>query len=247
MPKKDADGQEWSVLPISFQTGDFTTTRYLYIKYHDEKSQNRVFMCGIPVGVTDEECLQFVSSFGPVQAVAMHASRASALVVFETEKGSRKMIQTAEKGREKTFHRIPRHELFGLKAWVQQHKEMYTINTNKVLQNHLDEWMDAFDKREAQEKEEALSKMEDDGWTVVRRHKGRKKNVDQASGITVGAVAPAAAREVLKARQAIAKEKSHEHFYKFQQREKRRSGMYDGVLTICCVLLLADCCVFVLV
>lgn len=236
MAKKDADGQEWYVLPILFESADFTAKRHLYIKYHDkdgEQESRRVFMCGIPVGVTDEECLQFVSSFGPVQAVAMHGSRSSALIVFETDTSAQKIIQTAEKGRTKPFHRIPRKEPFGLKAWVEQHKQMYTINTNKVLQKQLDAWMEEFEEREAREKEQALAAMEDDGWTVVKRHKGRKKNVDETSGITVGAVAPAAALEVLKSRQTSGRDRKHENFYKFQQREKRRSGMLHTIVCTC--------------
>eukprot|EP00889_Picochlorum_renovo_P008561 jgi/Picre1/35591/NNA_003052.t1 len=58
--------------------------------------------------------------------------------------------------------------------------------------------VEEFEEREAREKEEAMARMEDDGWTVVRRYKGRKKNTDEASGITVGAVAPAAAQEIAK-------------------------------------------------
>lgn len=237
------DGESWSSLPISFEASGYTRTRHLYIKYHHHNNSGRiehskgapgeestcVFMCGIPAGVTEEECLQFVSQFGPVQTVALHGTRTSALIVYETHKSCRKMFQTAEKGRVTTFQRIPKKEPCGLKAWVLEHKAAYNINTNRVLQKQLDAWMEEFEEREAKEKEEALNKMEDDGWTVVRRHKGRKKNVDEASGITVGAVAPAAARHVLEARKANVKEKRHENFYKFQQREKRRSGTMINV------------------
>ncbi len=234
---KDADGQEWYVLPISFESADLKVERHLYIKYHDKEGQEgsrKVFMCGIPFGVTDVECLHFLSSFGPIQMVAFHDSRSSAIAVFETGRGAHKMIQTAEKGRVKAFHRIPRKEPFGLKAWVQQHKERYTINTNKVLQKQLDSWMEEYEEREAREKEQAMAAMEDDGWTVVKRHKGRKKNVDEASGITVGAVAPAAALEALKARKTAGKDAKYENFYTFQQRDKRRSGMLQH--TLVCVL-----------
>lgn len=246
MSKNDADGQSWSSVPIVLTTGGHAVKRYLYIKYHNVENREdsngvscRVFMCGIPAGVTEEETLQFVSSFGPVQTIAMHSTRTSALIVFETDHGARKMFQAATKGREKKFQRIPRREPCGLKGWVNDHKETYTINTNGVLQKRLDAWMEDFEDREARDKEDALKNMEDDGWTVVRRHKGRKKNVDEASGITVGAVAPAAARTMLETRNA--KETRHENFYKFQQREKRRSGT-----PVCCISSFCPYCVCVL-
>ena len=117
------------------------------------------------------------------------------------------------------------NEQFGLKGWVKEHRRSYNQMTNATLQRQLDAWMEEFEEREAREKEEAMLRMEDDGWTVVRRHKGRKKNTDDVSGITVGAVAAAAAREI--AMRAKEKEEKHENFYRFQQKEKRRSDLLD--------------------
>lgn len=67
-----------------------------------------------------------------------------------------------------------------------------------------------------------MAAMEEDGWTVVQRHKGRKKNTSE-SGVTVGAVAAAAAT----ARAAKKRPVEHTDFYRFQQREKRRNDLLD--------------------
>lgn len=42
---------------------------------------------------------------------------------------------------------------------------------NAELQAQLDAWMEEFEEEEAARKREALASMEDDGWTVVQRHK----------------------------------------------------------------------------
>ena len=55
--------------------------------------------------------------------------------------------------------------------------------------------------------------------TVAARLQGRKKNAS-ASGVTVAGVAGAAAQ----AQAAAKKEATHTDFYRFQQREQRRSG-----------------------
>lgn len=65
--------------------------------------------------------------------------------------------------------------------------------------------------------------MEEDGWTVVKTHKGRKKNRDAGSGTTVGAVTAGAAL-ALKAKAAKKdKESLSTDFYRFQRREKKRN------------------------
>jgi hypothetical protein len=61
--------------------------------------------------------------------------------------------------------------------------------------------------------------MSDDGWTVVSRHKGRKKNKDSGGTVVAGAAAAIAAE------QAANKKPQHlDDFYRFQSREKRRDG-----------------------
>lgn len=217
--------EEWNALPF-FLWSDESPLRYMFIKPHttSEYDENTVvFTSGIPSGLTEEECLQFVTSFGAVTTLAMHPTRSSALVVFESSRGAEKMIKAAKKGQPRIIRRIPRGGFFGLKAWVKGHAKACRPG-NAALQRELDRWMEEFEEREAKEKEEAMARMEDDGWTVVRRYKGRKKNTNEVSGITVGAVAPAAAREIAAKRQR--RDAVYENFYASQKREKRRSGRW---------------------
>lgn len=72
-----------------------------------------------------------------------------------------------------------------------------------------------------QAKAEKLAQAAEDGWTVVRHHKGRKKTTDADSGIAVGAVAQAAVLD------KMAKKKKKEvglAFYQFHKREAHRNG-----------------------
>lgn len=233
----DANRVAFDALPF-FLWSDESPLRYMFIKPHktpEHDDENTIFMSGIPSGLTEEECLQFVTAFGPVTTLAMHPTRSSALVVFESHRGADKMIKDAKKGKPRIIRRIPRQELFGLKAWVKGHAKACRPG-NAALQRQLDRWMEEFEEREAREKEEAMARMEDDGWTVVRRYKGRKKNTDEASGITVGAVAPAAAQEIAKKRQR--RDAVYENFYASQKREKRRSGRWlEFVVFLFCYLM----------
>jgi len=52
---------------------------------------------------------------------------------------------------------------------VEQHKALKPGNGE--LQAALDEWMEEWEEEEARRREEALQAQEDDGWTVVQRHK----------------------------------------------------------------------------
>lgn len=169
--------------------------------------------------------LELMDSIGPIRDV----------VAGDDGRRRRRRPDGGTKGQKQhvlAFHRRNRNpsssspeEYFGLKGWVKEHRHSYNQMTNARLQRQLDAWMEEFEEREAREKEEALMRMEDDGWTVVRRHKGRKKNTDDVSGITVGAVAAVAAQEI--ALRAKEKEEKHENFYRFQQKEKRRSDLLE--------------------
>jgi inositol hexakisphosphate/diphosphoinositol-pentakisphosphate kinase/ribosomal RNA-processing protein 7 len=54
-------------------------------------------------------------------------------------------------------------------AWVEEHKALKPGNTE--LQQALDEWMEGWEAEEERRRAEALKAQEDDGWTVVQRHK----------------------------------------------------------------------------
>jgi hypothetical protein len=67
--------------------------------------------------------------------------------------------------------------------------------------------------------------MAGDGWTVVVRSKGRKRARDSGGVATVsGGVAHAAAAAAAEGK----KDQKYEDFYRFQQRDKRRSGGRRG-------------------
>jgi ribosomal RNA-processing protein 7 len=242
----------WSALPFRLYTED-GPVRHMFLKHHEtnefaddhqsspaEGSNQRVFLASIPTGISEEEFLRFlVKTAGQVDQIAMHGSRTSALVKFESDKSVEKLFNAcrqdhvksqSKRSSVKILRRVPRTDAFGLKSWVNEHKSHFNKNTNAVLQKHLDEWMDAFEEREAREKEEALQALEEDGWTVVRRFKGRKKNSNEPDGITVGAIAPAAARDIAnRASEKVAKRSEGQggDFYRTNTREKRRSELIN--------------------
>ncbi|XP_021771648.1 uncharacterized protein LOC110735770 isoform X2 [Chenopodium quinoa] len=95
----------------------------------------------------------------------------------------------------------------------------------KVLQEQIDNYITAHEKREEQAKREREAKLAEEGWTVVVHRKGGKRTTDHDSGVAVGSVAEAAVRDKL------AKKKSKDvglDFYRFQRIEAHRS-----VLSVC--------------
>lgn len=54
-------------------------------------------------------------------------------------------------------------------AWVEEHKAQKPGNAE--LQAELDEWMAEWEEEEARRRAEALAAQQDEGWTVVQRHK----------------------------------------------------------------------------
>ena len=59
-------------------------------------------------------------------------------------------------------------------GWVEQHKALTPGNSE--LQKALDAWTEEFEAEEERRRQEALKAMEDEGWTVVQRHKvGRRR------------------------------------------------------------------------
>ena len=218
---------EWpeaEVLNLGIHYGSSGQLRHLFVKRHvaenEHVTERCLFVVGIPAGAIEDEFVELFSKFGVIERAAMHSSRTSALVIFESDKAMEKILKAIKRKKTFIWERKPRTQPFGLKAWVKAHKDQKP--GNKVLEKQLDEWMEAYEEREAQEKAAALSSMQEDGWTVVQRHKGRKKNTNESSGVTVGAVAAAAAQEIAKRKRA----RVHENFYAFQKRDQRKSGTY---------------------
>lgn len=218
---------EWpeaEFLDLGIHYGSTAQLRHLFLKKHAAENEfndsRSLFVVGIPAGVIEEEVMEFFSKFGVIERAAMHSSRTSAMVIFESDKAMDKILKGVKKGKTFIWERKPRTQPFGLKAWVNAHKAQKPGNT--VLEKQLDEWMEAYEEREAKEKAEALNAMQEDGWTVVQRYKGRKKNTNESSGVTVGAVAAGAAQEIARRKRA----RVHENFYSFQKRDQRKSGTY---------------------
>lgn len=221
----DSDNARYYVLPIMFNRSN-SHRRHLYIKQHsghDSLPKDKtLFIAGIPLEINESSLLNLFSTFGEVERVAIHGSRVSAVVLYSTASGRDAAIKAAKKNKPTLVQtaQLPTTYNFGLKGWIDAHKSEKPGNT--VLQERLDAWMDEYETEEAQRKAEALAAMQEDGWTVVQRHKGRKKNAS-GTGVVVGAVAARAAQAIAAKKQTAA----HTDFYRFQQREKRRQDLLD--------------------
>jgi RNA recognition motif-containing protein len=221
------------VLPISLHSKS-KLVRHLYLKPQSGQGnlpQGRaVFVAGLPAELHEGALLELFSKFGEVERAAVHGSRLSAVVLYSSKQGRDAALKAATKGKTIRVDVTSSSSLGssigvnsstqGLKAWVNAHKAQKPGNAE--LQRQLDKWMEDYEAEEERRKASAMASMEEDGWTVVQRHKGRKKNTSE-SGVTVGAVAAAAAA----ARAAKKRPIEHADFYRFQQREKRRNDLLE--------------------
>lgn len=158
-----------------------------------------------------------------MERIALHSTKRSAAVLYAQAAGRDALLRAAGKGRLLEVAAMEPRQPYGLKAWVEAHKAEKPGNDR--LQQALDEWVVAFEEEEERRRAAALAAQQEDGWTVVQRHKGRKRNVG-STGVTVAGVAAAAAQAQAAAKQNAA----FGDFYRFQQREKRRNGETTCIL-----------------
>lgn len=217
----DSPSTSYQPLPIRLRPSS-NIVRHVYIKAHagdDSLPKDRtLFVVGLPVELDEGGLLQLFSKYGQVERAAIHGSRLSAVVLYTQSAARKAVMKAAAKGRTVQLDVPPPS---GLKGWVEAHKAQKPGNAE--LQRQLDVWTEEFEAEEERRKAAALAAMEEDGWTVVQRHRGRKKNTSE-SGTTVGAVAAGAAATQAGKKQTVL----HNNFYRFQQRDKRRTGERCG-------------------
>jgi RNA recognition motif. (a.k.a. RRM, RBD, or RNP domain) len=159
-------------IPISFHA-DATCVRHIYLRPHagsDTLPTDRtLFITGLPAKLSHELLAQLFSRFGDLERAAVHSSGLSAVILFAATKGLDKAMRAATKGRVIVLEPPEHTSAYGVKAWVEAHKLLKPGNVE--LQRQLDEWTAAYEAAEEARKLEAMANMEDEGWTVVQRHK----------------------------------------------------------------------------
>ncbi|KAA6425211.1 hypothetical protein WJX79_005065 [Trebouxia sp. C0005] len=208
---------------LQVRTADASSIRYLYLKSHTDFSEKvgaPLFVAGLGVSYDESVLTELFEIFGAVSQVALHQDKTSALVVFASPSSLKKALRTAAESKALTVAFKEPTETFGLKDWVEQHKAK--TPGNRVLQQQLDEWMAQWEAQESQRQAAAATDAADEGWTVVTKQRGRKKNTD-SGGTSVGSVAGAVAAAA-KSRKSP---KQLLDFYRFQARDRRRDNVLE--------------------
>lgn len=204
-------------------------SKHVFLRAHKADDENNpspahaLFVTGLPLGVATEDLLQLFSCFGTISTLALHPSQVSGILVYDQEAACSKALSAAAGGAVLELTPAEPSGATGLKGWLQGHKAAFP--GTQVLQHQLDEWMEEFDAREARKLAAVADAAADDGWTVVKRHKGRQTNSD-GDGISMGGISSAVAVAAGKK----AEEGSRQllpHFYRFQRREKRRDELLE--------------------
>eukprot|EP00850_Spirogloea_muscicola_P024877 SM001680S02645 [mRNA] locus=s1680:54:749:+ [translate_table: standard] len=110
----------------------------------------------------------------------------------------------------------------GLPKWLADYRKQRP--GFEELRQRMDAYMAEHDAREERAKQEREAQAaKDDGWTLVVGRLGRRKTTEAATGVTVGAVAPAA----VAARKRSHGQQGQSDFYRFQRRETHRSEVLE--------------------
>ncbi|KAK9813636.1 hypothetical protein WJX73_001030 [Symbiochloris irregularis] len=212
-------------LPLQVLCHQHQSSRFIFIKQHRSEAVGQaadhciLFVTGVPRSHPDpQEGLKAAfSCLGPIESVTLHPAKVSAVVCIAEAEAWTKLQQAAAADAVLDLS-LPEGKQNGVRGWVEEHKQKF-VSTAKLRQQ-LDDWMADHEAKEAAEKAVDQS---NDGWTVVRRKGGRKKTTD-AAGTAVGSVAAAAVEARMKANK---EPRVLENFYKFQQRNKRRSDIME--------------------
>ncbi|KDD72767.1 ribosomal RNA-processing protein 7 [Helicosporidium sp. ATCC 50920] len=177
----------------------------------------RLYVAGIPAALHEAALLDFFGRFGEVERIALHASGLSAIVEFAESSGRRMALRRAAKGEVLDVNLQAPAGACGLKGWIEAEKQAHPGNA--TLQQELDEWTEAFEAEEAAKRQAALAAVAGDGWTVVRRSRG--KNVASSKGSAVASISGAAAKKIERRQDR----KTFDDFYQFQQREEKTKDL----------------------
>lgn len=201
--------------------------RYLYLKPHKGGTdgvpkERSLFVAGLPLKVgKQQQLVALFSVFGKVENCAVHPSKRSAIVVFESEARRDVVLSAAAAGQIVEYFIPETTGPTGLKEWLNEYKAQRPGNLK--LQQQIDEWMINFEEEQEKQKRAREAELAEDGWTVVKRRKGGKKVSD--GNVSVAAISKSKAR--------TAKEKKGkldglvENFYKFQAKEKKQQAVLD--------------------
>ena len=226
----EAVEKRWRPLPVRLSHGSaFTRHVYLRAPSRDATGFNpeglALFVAAVPGGWGEAHLREVMARFGAVAEASLVTldsapDVAGGLVRFEEAKGLERALASAVENAPPLDPPESFARAVGLESWVNEHRDARP--GPEMVQSSLDEWFAAFEAEEerkaAAAKEEAAA---DDGWTVVEAKRGRRKTTDD-EGTAVGGIRAATADQRRKPGL-----QPKENFYRFQQREKRRSELYE--------------------
>ncbi|KAI9258510.1 SSU rRNA processing protein [Sporodiniella umbellata] len=227
------DFQGFKVLPI--KTSD-SVRHYIYARKHhsqnssQDKNANRtLFLLNLPVDTTDRHIhklfkghtvteIKYGSDTGS-QLRKLLPSGSSAHVVFKHPNDVTEVL-SMQRVEKKWAKENEKEQPLGFSRYTLKHK--LSRPDAKELQNEVDTFMVKFKEDEYKKERETLERMnqmDDDGFTVVVRH---KKNKTTAGDISVSAISAEMA-ETMRAKP----KKELINFYRFQTREKKLNELSE--------------------
>ena len=179
----------------------------------------------MPPGWSDAHLAELMSGFGGVAEASLVTldsapDVAGGLVRFDDAKSVKRALAAAVRGGDALDPPASLARSVGLESWVGDFRDARP--GPEIVKSRIDEWFTLYEAEE-ERKAAALkaAAAADDGWTVVEAKRGRRKTTDD-DGTAVGGIRAATADQRRKPGL-----QPKENFYRFQQREKRRSELYE--------------------
>ena len=221
----------WRPLPVRLDFGS-AFKRHIFLRAPTKGLEGAaeglaLFVAAVPPGWGDSHLAELMSGFGGVAEASLVTldsapDVAGGLVRFEDAKGVKRALAAAVRGAEALDPPASLARPVGLEAWVGDFRDARP--GPEIVQSRIDEWFALYEAEE-ERKAAALkaAAAADDGWTVVEAKRGRRKTTDD-EGTAVGGIRAATADERRNKQPGL---QPKENFYRFQQREKRRSELYE--------------------
>ena len=224
-----AGERRWHPLPVRLEFGS-AFTRHVFLRAPTKGAEGAaeglaLFVAAVPAGWNESHLRELMEIFGVVAEASLVVldsapDVAGGLVRFEDDKAIRRALAAATPGGEPVDPPSSLARPVGLDAWVGDHRAARP--GPEALQTRIDEWFLEFEAEEERKARAAkAAAAADDGWTVVEAKRGRRKTTDD-EGTAVGGIRAATADQRRKPGL-----QPKENFYRFQQREQRRSELYD--------------------
>eukprot|EP01023_Acetabularia_acetabulum_P003417 TRINITY_DN11432_c0_g1_i1.p1 TRINITY_DN11432_c0_g1~~TRINITY_DN11432_c0_g1_i1.p1 ORF type:complete len:292 (+),score=41.02 TRINITY_DN11432_c0_g1_i1:132-878(+) len=219
--------ESFKQLKVSLRSGGYVNKTVFIKPYVGDESlpeDKTLFVSGLSGRLRDPSNLRqlFGQNFGQVEEIALHPNKNTAMVLFKTPTALSKALKA-------------HLQLLQFEEVVDEEEEKGFCGLRKIIEDLKSKslpWEIAREKAtkkfqdiqaKLDEQNQQDQQQQDDGWTVVKKGRGRKR---VGAGYETSGVSAQLAEKVLEHKNKKQKVSDLSDFYKFQKREERMSQQF---------------------